>query len=126
MWQGVPEGTESLAIGMYHYLRATGETVNLPSHYWLLWNVPVTISEIPIGNPGSIGIEGADKDGRDTGYTPPCSPGAALHDYTTTFFALAGSPHSLPTHHDPMTDWAAMIAAIDNRIIASTELTFVN
>lgn len=40
VWSDVPEGTESLAVIMYHYPRGTVAGRDAPSQYWLLWNIP--------------------------------------------------------------------------------------
>lgn len=125
-WTAVPDGTQSLAVIMHHYPRGTVEGQDAPSQYWLLWNIPPDTREIERGNPLSIGDEGADKDQRRTGYTPPCSPPGALHEYTITLYALDAQLDSLPQHDDVAVDWAAMILAMDGRIIAETNITFSN
>jgi len=88
-WSAVPDGTKSLALIMHHYPRGRVEGVDAPSQYWLLWNIPPETQALPRGNPASIGDEGADKDERRTGYTPPCSPPGSMHEYTITLYALS-------------------------------------
>ncbi|MDP5084371.1 MAG: hypothetical protein NWQ23_03045, partial [Yoonia sp.] len=63
VWTGVPVGTQSLALIMYHYPKGTVEGVDPPSQYWLLWNIPAGTVSLPRANPDSIGNEGSDKDG---------------------------------------------------------------
>jgi Raf kinase inhibitor-like YbhB/YbcL family protein len=125
-WSSVPQGTQSLALIMKHYPRGTVEGRDAPSQYWLLWNIPATTRAIEAGNPASIGDEGADKDTRATGYTPPCSPGSAKHDYTITLYALGAPLETLPAQDDISVDWAALTAAMDGKIIDQSDLTFQN
>ena len=125
-WEGVPDGTKSLALIMHHYPRGRVEGVDAPSQYWLLWNIPPETRALPRGNPASIGDEGADKDERRTGYTPPCSPPGSLHEYTITLYALSASLDTLPLNDDPNVDWSAMTEAMNGRILASSHISFQN
>lgn len=136
-WNMVPEGTHSLALIMYHYPKGTAEDANPPSQYWLLWNIPVDAQSLPEGNPASLGDEGSDKDAHGTGYTPPCSPRPwwtyfsskpqqPEHKYVIKLFALDEPLTDLPDHDDKTVDWATMTKAMDNKIIASSEISFWN
>lgn len=125
-WQTVPDGTESLAIIMHHYPRDTVEGVDAPSQYWLLWNIPAETRTLPRGNPASIGDEGADKDGRRTGYTPPCSPPGATHEYTITLYALKRPLDTLPMRDDANVDWSRMTKAMEGKIIEASSIMFKN
>lgn len=125
-WTSLPKGTESLAVIMHHYPRGAEEGADAPSQYWLLWNVPSDTEELVLGNPASIGDEGSDKDGRRTGYTPPCSPPGSQHEYTITLFALSSPLDTLPTQDNIATDWLAITNAMDGKIIASSYFTFLN
>ncbi len=125
-WSGVPAGTKSFAVIMHHYPQGRVEGVDLPSHYWLLWNVPAETKSLPRGNPESIGNEGGDKDKRYIGYTPPCSPGNVTHSYTITLYALDTESLVLGNEDDIDVDWAALTGAIDGHILASSALTFNN
>lgn len=132
-WSGTPEGTQSLALVMYHYPRGTVEGVDPPSHYWLLWNISPNVAALPRGNPQSIGNEGSDKDGHATGYTPPCSPKPWFsfsdepeHQYFIEIFALAEPVTALPEHDDRSADWKAVMNAIDGKVIASSRISFWN
>jgi phosphatidylethanolamine-binding protein (PEBP) family uncharacterized protein len=131
-WTGVPAGTQSLALIMYHYPKGTAEGVNSPSQYWLLWDIPVDTAFLPRGNPGSIGNEGSDKDTRATGFTPPCSPKpwfsiakGPQHQYFIELFAL-NAPLALPAHDDLSIDWAAMITAMKDKVVTSSRISFWN
>lgn len=127
-WTNPPEGTVSYAIIMHHYPRGTVEGVDAPSQYWLLWNIPATVTSLDRGNPTSIGDEGADKDERGTGYTSPCSPAGPPppHQYTITAYALSDMIATLPDHDDPNVEWAQMTAAMEGLVLASSSLTFTN
>lgn len=125
-WGSVPEGTTSLALIMHHYPRNTVEVEDTPSQYWLLWNIPPETRELARGNPTSIGDEGADKDERGTGYTPPCSPAGSLHEYTITLYALSAPLNTLPAKDDLRVDWLAMTKAMDGKVIASSHISFMN
>lgn len=125
-WTNLPEDTQSLALVMHHYPGGRVEGVDEPSQYWLVWNIPHTTTGLPRGNPASIGDEGSDKDGRHTGYTPPCSPAGAQHEYTITVYALSSPPGALPDNDDLSVGWMVMMAALDGRIIASSSLSFLN
>ncbi|PZX12718.1 YbhB/YbcL family Raf kinase inhibitor-like protein [Celeribacter halophilus] len=125
-WTGIPAGTKSLALIMHHYPRGTVKGRDAPSQYWLLWNIPTDTQAIPKGNPASIGDEGSDKDGNFTGYTPPCSPGAAVHEYTITLYALDAAPDTLPDLDSVAVDWGKMMTAIEGTVIDQSSLTFRN
>lgn len=125
-WTGVPAGTQRFAVVMHHYPKGTVEGVDPPSQYWLLWNIPADTVELPRGNPASIGDEGADKDERRTGYTPPCSPPGSQHKYVITLYALDSTLDNLPAHDDLQVDWSRMTEAMEGKVIASTSISFLN
>ncbi len=125
-WTNVPEGTESLAVIMHHYPRGTVAGRDAPSQYWLLWNIPPDTLGLERGNPASIGDEGSDKDQQATGYTPPCSPGGDVHEYTITAYALDAPLSSLPANDDISVDWTALTEALDGKVIAASDINFGN
>ena len=89
-------------------------------------NVPADTTELPRGNPASVGDEGADKDESRTGYTPPCSPPGSQHEYIITLYALSDTLDALPTHDDLQVDWSTMTRAMDGKVIASSSIAFLN
>lgn len=125
-WTSAPEGTQSFVLMMHHYPRGTVEGKDVPSHYWSLWNIPADVHSLSLGNPESTGNEGADKDNRGVGFTPPCSPGKATHSYTISLFALNAAPDALGTEDAPEADWSAVMDAIEGKVIATSTLTFLN
>lgn len=125
-WSSVPAGTHSFALVMQHYPRGTIEGVNDPSQYWLVWKIPAETRLLAKGNLEQIGVQGSDKDGRNIGYTPPCSPGDAVHYYSIILYALDSEPVELGDKDDIKVNWAAMMQAIEGKIIASSALGFYN
>ena len=126
-WTGTPAGTQSLAVIMHHYPQGTVEGVDIPSQYWLLWNVPGDTTSIPQNNPTSLGNEGSDKDRVSTGYTSPCSPaGGGTNGYTITVYALDTTDIGLGDMDDINVDWQALTNAIDGKVLASGSIDFVN
>ena len=125
-WTPAPEGTQSLALIMHHYPRGRKEGVDVPSQYWLLWHIPAETMGLERGNPHSIGTEGSDKDGRHTGYTPPCSPPGPPHEYTITVYALNGKLDSLSAEDDLSIDWVNLTDAMQGKVISSSSIDFKN
>lgn len=125
-WTSAPEGTTSFVVVMHHYPRGTVEGRDAPSHYWSLWGIPADVHSLPTGNPNSIGNEGADKDNRGVGFTPPCSPGAVTHSYTISLHALSSDPIALGTMDNPDADWSVVMDAIEGKVLATSTLTFLN
>ena len=126
-WEGAPSGTESFAVIMHHFPKSTDPATDVPSHYWLLWNLPADTTSLPQGNPAHLGTQGSDKDGHSTGYTPPCSPGGAgTHRYTVTVYALSKAPEALGTTDAVGVDWSQVITAIDGTVLDVASLDFVN
>ena len=125
-WTSPPNGTDSLALIMEHYPRGRVPGVDAPSQYWLLWNIPADTTSLPRGDPASVGDEGADKDKRRTGYTPPCSPPGSRHEYTITLYALSSAPETLPDGDSGAVDWTVMSQAIEQLVIGSTSIAFWN
>jgi phosphatidylethanolamine-binding protein (PEBP) family uncharacterized protein len=111
---------------MHHYPRGTVAGVDAHSQYWLLWNISADSTDIPVAIPRHLGVEGADKDGRRTGYTPPCSPPGARHEYTITLYALNSPLIDLPSSNDRQVDWLAITVAMDGMIMASSAISFLN
>lgn len=121
-WSGPPSDTHSFALTMTFW---PGEDPP-PNHYWLLWGIPSGTAELAQGNPDSVGVEGSDKDGVSTGYTPPCSPSAdESHTYTITLYALSEDP-GLGSEDSVDVDWEALTTAVEEIVLDSVELTVVN
>ena len=126
VWSDAPAGTKSFAVIMHHYPRNAVEGRDNPSHYWLLWDIPVHTKSLSRGNAESIGNEGGEKDKRYVGYTSPCSPANVSHAYTITVYALDTKTSGLGNKDDIDVDWVTMTKAIEDKVITSSSLTFNN
>lgn len=126
-WNDPPVGTQSYAVVMHHYPNGTTPGKDHPSHYWLLWNLPGDLRALEQGNPQSLGTEGSDKDGRTTGYTPPCSPGGSgTHEYVITLYALSAPPSALGVEDRLDVTWETLTHAISETTLASSQFMFTN
>ena len=120
-WSNPPEGTTEYALIMYHY---PDDSVETPSHYWEVWNIPSSVTSLESGNPLSVGNEGSNKDGVGTGYTPPCSPGDAVHHYTIRVYALSESLEALGSSDNLDVGWTEFIAAVEAISLGYAEVSF--
>lgn len=73
-WQGVPEDSKSIVLIM-DSLEATG---NAERTHWLMWNIPVTVTELPEGVPNTVTLQDGTVQGTNyrgsIGYLGPCPP----------------------------------------------------
>ena len=81
-WKGVPEGTESFALSLWHVPPPGGV-----KSYWVLYNIPANVTGLP-RNVKGIGVSGLN-DKRRTDYDPMCSQGPGLKTYHITVYALS-------------------------------------
>jgi Raf kinase inhibitor-like YbhB/YbcL family protein len=81
-WDGVPQGTHSLALTMVDYSapKSGGFT------HWIVYNIPAGSTHI---GPDSLSTvrQGLNDTGQ-TGYFGPCPPAGSTHYYTLTLYAL--------------------------------------
>lgn len=123
-WKNIPEGTESLAIVMYHY--PNPEDRSHVSSYLLLWGIDPSIEGISHGaaDDGNWYM-GANKDGNAVSYTSPCSPSPGSHEYTIAAYALDAYPAGLPEESTIEVNFSTFMEAIEaGRILGKAELTF--
>ena len=85
-WRGVPEGTVSLALVMYHFASPTDIHC-----YWIIYDIPAETDSLT-KNATGIGKMGINSVNGKMQYTPPCSQGPGLRDYCFTLYALSGHP----------------------------------
>lgn len=118
-FNGVPTGTKSLALVMDTIpgpLRP-GE-VDIGNHYYfILYNIPPTTTFIPAGAT-NVGTLGKNFQGKKLGYTPPCSQGSGVKEYTISAFALS---EELNLEPNSATE-AALLKAIEGRVLAKSSL----
>ena len=84
------------------------------------------MTSLAAGNPESVGNEGSNKDGIEIGYTPPCSPGDAVHEYTIRVYALSASPEALGSVDNISVGWAEFVAAVESLSLGMTEFSLTN
>ena len=83
-WTNIPEGTKYFALSLWHLPHPTnpGEVKS----YWVVYNIPSEINNIP-KNANGFGIVGYnDKD--QMGYDPMKSKGPGVKEYNLTIYAL--------------------------------------
>lgn len=118
-FMGVPTGTKSLALVMDTIpgpLRP-GE-VDIGNHYYLIiYNIPPSINLIPAGAT-NIGTLGKNFQGKKLGYTPPCSQGSGMKEYTITAFALSDY---LVLEPGDATE-AALLKAAEGKVLSKSTL----
>lgn len=89
-WQGVPPGTRSLALSLWHV------APDQEKSYWVVTNIPPTMQSLPEGVRLATGSNSGPVLGRnDRGrraYDPPCSQGPGSKTYHLTVYALRERP----------------------------------
>ena len=109
VWNGIPEGTASLAFIMDDPDAPVGLWV-----HWVLFNLPADSTGLPEGAAG-VGVDGLNSWG-ETGYGGPCPPGGT-HRY---FFKLYALDTTLDLPAGTAKD--ALEAAMEGHILAQAEL----
>lgn len=117
-WREAPPGTQSLVVIMHH-VDGQGET----HWYWILYGIPPAVESLPT-NVSGIGTLGTNSMNRRTEYAPPCSKGPGPKVYTYTVYALGAPP--VLTGPPASVTRDVMLAAIQERILASAALHVVN
>ena len=116
---GIPSNAQSLAVIMDTIpgpLRP-GE-VDIGNHFYLiLYDIPANTISIPAGAT-NIGTLGQNFQGKKLGYTPPCSQGSGLKEYTITAFALSEKLNLDPAQATQ----SAILKAVEGKTIAKSML----
>jgi Raf kinase inhibitor-like YbhB/YbcL family protein len=89
-WANAPAGTQSFAVTMYDKDAPTGSGF----WHWVMFNIPATTTEL-VTDAGDINKALAPTDATQSntdagqpGYTGPCPPPGAPHQYLITVYAL--------------------------------------
>ena len=116
---GIPSNAQSMAVIMDTIpgpLRP-GE-VDIGNHFYLiLYDIPASIQSIPAGAT-DIGTLGRNFQGKKLGYTPPCSQGPGMKEYTITAFALTEKLNLDPLQATEN----ALLKAMEGKVIAKSVL----
>jgi phosphatidylethanolamine-binding protein (PEBP) family uncharacterized protein len=115
-WSGAPAGTNSYALLMHH-LDPEGVTKS----YWILYNIPATVTSLPKNGKG-VGSLGASFKGI-VGYEPPHSKGPGPKTYVLTLYALSAAPEI--TAPPAQVTYDVMLAAMKGKVLATTDLNVV-
>lgn len=112
-WKGAPEGTREYAILMDHR-----DPEGVMKWYWILYNIPGTITTLP-KNVQGIGTLGTSFKGH-IGYEAPHSKGPGQKTYVITVHALSAS---LKMEVDPSAvNREVLLAAMKGKVLGSAEL----
>ena len=118
-WSNVPTNAQSLVLIMDTEpgpLRL-GE-VDTGKHFYLtIFNIPRTVSFIEAGAT-NIGTMGQNFQGKNTGYTPPCSQGPGAKKYSVHLYALSTK---LSLNAQEATE-SKLLAAMDGNVISRTSM----
>ena len=114
-WTNAPADTVSYAVVMHH-IPGPGDE----HWYWVLYNIPASISELAPNSTG-IGTLGTNSVNDRNEYAPPCSKGPGPKTYTYTVYALSAMPQ-LPTSG---VDRATLLSAIASITLAQATLDVV-
>ena len=89
-FSGIPKGTKSMTVIMHGIPGPArpGETEPSTHVYWTLFNLPASTKAVPQGATSGGTLGHNFKDNTLT-YTPPCSQGPGVKDYTITAYALS-------------------------------------
>jgi hypothetical protein len=80
-WDKLPEGTESIAVSLWH------EAPDQVKSYWLIYNIPATSNGLQQNHKpeGTVGLN----DKKRNEYDPMCSKGPGTKTYHITVYALS-------------------------------------
>lgn len=111
-WTGVPAGTKSFALNLWHIAPDNERKV-----YWILYNIPGDVTHIPENNE-DIGTMGYNDKGLE--YDPMCSKGSGVKTYNVTVYALSEEP----TFTDSKVTGDVFLEAVEGITLAEDTLSF--
>jgi len=117
-WNRGPAGTISYVV----LVEDNGVNRPEPIVHWIVYDIPVTITRLPMGVPAGDRLENGAAQGKNiagtAGYIGPKPPAGETHPYHFQVFALNGR-----LNLDPATaDRAAVLAAMKGKVITSGDL----
>ena len=119
-WSNIPENAQTLVVIMDTIpgpLRP-GE-VDIGKHFYLtIFNIPTTVSSISAGAT-NIGAFGQNFQGKQLGYTPPCSQGPGSKKYSIYLYALSSKLTIAATDATEN----SLIAAMNGKVISTSEMS---
>ena len=114
-WEGIPEGTGSIALICDDPDAPMGTFV-----HWVLYDLPPDVRELPENVPGEATLANGAKQGTSdfgrTGYGGPCPPGGT-HRYFFKLYALDAA-----TNLSPGATKAELLKAMEGHILAQGQL----
>jgi Raf kinase inhibitor-like YbhB/YbcL family protein len=112
-WKGVPTGTQSFAISLWH------TAPDQEKSYWLVYNIPASVNRLDKNDKttGTVGLN----DKKKAFYDPMCSKGPGVKTYHISVYALS-SEVKLAKDSD---NRDALLKAIKGITLAETTLDFV-
>lgn len=115
-WEGVPNGTKSIALIMDDP-DAPGGTFS----HWIMYNIPPELKALPAAIPSNQSLSDGSRQGindfRRTGYSGPCPPSGKSHRY---YFRLYALDTSLPQTGSLTRD--TLLKSIEGHVIGKGEL----
>lgn len=118
-WSGLPSRTQSLVLIVDDPDAPDPAKPTMTWVHWLLYNIPLSVTELPGGIAGGAlpaGIQQGKNDWKRTGYRGPCPP-IGRHRYFHKLYALDSE---LPDLHAP--NKAQLEAAMAGHVIGQAEL----
>ena len=115
-WNNIPQGARSIALIADDPDAPAGTWV-----HWVLYNLPVTVTELPQGLPTSENIPNGASQGRNDfrriGYGGPCPPRGSPHRYFFKVYAL-----DIELGLKPGATKGELLRAMEGRILAEGQL----
>ncbi|MBN1247802.1 MAG: YbhB/YbcL family Raf kinase inhibitor-like protein [Anaerolineae bacterium] len=115
-WEGLPDGTESLALIMDDPDAPGGTWV-----HWVLYNIPSDVAGLSEGVPAEETLQNGIRQGQNSGgrigYAGPCPP-SGTHRYFFKLYALDAALTALPDR----TQKDALLEAMEGHILGEVAL----
>lgn len=116
-WSGAPEATECYAVIMHHI------APDMTKWYWILYNIPATITTLPRNASGKVGTLGSNSVNGKAEYAPPHSKGPGKKEYIYTVYALS-EPVSISVAPEKVSR-DVLLTAMKGKIMSTARLSTV-